>query len=186
MLERLFIFFLLFFGVTVGLVSLYFSSLSGLMGKLGLVGGDLNQAVHTNDFVRNVYEVGTTPQCAWWDSVKAVPQYLFSPADSRVELGLVLAQRRTECGVVYILDGNIERGIYTLLKGLYYERANHLELLRLVEKDTSYCTLFDDHRSYGYIEAYLQSSEGNARDSIAPVFAEVEGLRQSVSERCID
>lgn len=186
MLERIFFALLLFFGITVGVVSLYFSSLAGLMGKLGLVGGDLHQAVHANDLVRNIYEVGTTPSCDWWRSITPVPRYLFSPAKDRIELGLSLASRRIACSVVYTLDGNVERGIYTMIKGLYYERANHLEMLRLVEEDSAYCSLFDPTRSYGYVEAYLGSSEGNARESIWTLFDDTQRLRQKVSERCID
>src|SRR5690242_4542868 len=122
MVERFLISLLLLFGLTVGVVSLYFSSLSGIMGKLGLLGGDLRQAVSANTLVRNVYEVGNPPVCDWWESVQLVPQYLFSPADARIELGLMLATRRIECGVVYTLKGNVERGVYTMIKGLYYER----------------------------------------------------------------
>jgi hypothetical protein len=186
MYKRFLIGLLLFFGIAVGVASLYFSSLSGLMGKLGLVGGDLTQAVQVNDLVRNIYEVGTPPSCDWWRSVASVPQYLFSPASERVALGLTLASYRTQCGIVYTLGGNIERGIYTLVKGLYYERANHLELLRLVETDTTFCELFESARDYGYVEAYLASSEGNAYQSVWTLFDETQRLRQKVLERCID
>lgn len=180
------IFLLLLFGIGVGITSLYFASLAGLMGKLGLIGGDLRQAVRVNELMRSVYEVGTTPSCNWWSSVHDVPRYLFSTQDRRIDLGLELGTKRVECGVIYTLRGNVERGVYTMIKGLYYERANHQEIWRLVEENTENCKLFDHDRGYGYVEAYLEASEGNVRQSVASIFEDVSRLREKVRERCID
>lgn len=185
--KRLLILALVLFGVGVGLTSLYFSSLSGLMGKLGLVGGDLSRAVRVNDLVRNVYEVGSPPECSYWESIKSVPRYLFmSKNGERVSLGLELGERRVGCGINYILDSNYERGIYTIVKGLYYERASHLLMLELVGQSKSNCDLFTPDRNYGFIEAYINSSEGNAERAVSGIYGAVVGLRESVAERCID
>lgn len=183
---KLFVLGLLIFGLGVGLASLYFASLAGIMGKLGLIGGDLRQAVSANELARNIYEVGTSPSCDWWSSVHEVPRYMFLPASERIELGLALGQKRIECGVSYILAGNVERGVYTIVKGLYYERANHQEIWRLVGEDPANCSLFEPDREYGLLEAYLEASEGNTRESVASIFADVARLREKVRERCID
>lgn len=177
---------LLLFGITVGMVSLYFSSILGLMGKLGLVGGDLNQAVRRNDLARAVYEVGVAPQCDPWATVAGVPKYLLAKPVERINLGLQLGKRRMECGMVYTMSGNVEKGIYTMIKGLYYDRVNHHELLKLVEEDRGNCKLYDSGRDYGYVEAYIESSEGNARESVLSLFHDVALLREKVAERCID
>ena len=181
------IFGLLILGTGVFLVSLYFASIAGLRNKLGLVGGDLRTAVHPNELSRGAYEAGGIPTCDFKAAVVPIPQYLVARPEERVQLGLRLGELRIKCGIAYILQGNVDRGVFTLIKGMYYERANSQETLELVEHDRQQCAkLFDAERDYGYVEAFLEASEGNSRSVVESIYSEVRDVRGRVAERCLD
>ncbi|HBD02464.1 MAG: hypothetical protein UX38_C0001G0109 [Microgenomates group bacterium GW2011_GWC1_46_16] len=173
-------------GVSIFVISLYLASITGVMQKMGLVGGDVSRAVKQEVLVEVVAEAGGIPQCDYWEAVKMIPQYLTTSPSRRIKLGLQMGEVRIACGVVYSLQGNVERGVYTLIKGLYYERTNTQELLKLVESDKQNCVLFSADRNYGYVEAFIEASEGNARIAVENLYREVGEVRGSVAERCID
>ena len=97
-----------------------------------------------------------------------------------------LGQERIECGVNYIRVGNIERGVYTLVKGLYYLRNRYIELRRIVEQDHAKCQLLGQYPYETWVEAYLVASEGNAHQVVLEIYKQVEIERVRVEELCIE
>lgn len=176
-------FVLLLVGFGVFLFSLYVASVSGLMNKIGLIGGDLRQSVDTNKLYRGMQEYGGVTACRWWDTTKLIPIYLFKDKDERVELGRELGKERRNCAYNYLLAGNTERGVYTLLKGLKYERANLEVLLKIVEVDKAKC-LIEEVLNYGDIEAYLEAADGSAGIVIQKEYDEIGNMRNRLDEMC--
>lgn len=174
---------LLLIGVGVFLFSLYVASLSGLMSKLGLVGGDLRQELDTNKLYRGLMEVGGIPNCDWWETTKTIPEYIFTPKNKRIKLGLEVGKKRRNCAINYVLNGNVERGVYTMLKGVRYERLNLLELERGVLRDKTKCIEYNP-RDYGDIEVFIESSRGNVRSVIYKEYEEISQIRSRLEESC--
>lgn len=177
---------LLVVGMAIFFLSLYTASLAGLRRQLGLVGGDLRLSVDVPRLYRGIIEVGTVPQCAYWQSIVPVPRYIFAKEGEKLELGKVLAYRRIECAIDYTLSGNIERGVYTLLKAIRYQQAGLLLLEKGIANDKKMCNLYQSNSAFGYIEAYLEASTGSVRGTIEREYAELQRLAGQVVEMCAD
>ncbi len=178
--------FLILMGVGVGIVSLYMASLSGVMGKMGLYGGDFSQSVRKNDLARALILQKQSVECGVWQAVAPVPSYLFSSGEQRVELAKSLGGKRIICGVVSVRDGNTERGVYTIMKGLYYLRSHYDEMRVIVERDKSKCEILGSPEYERWIESYLMATEGRVYDVVLELYKEVEGSRGRVEELCGD
>lgn len=178
--------FLVAFGCMVGVISLYYSSLSGVMSKLGLLSGDPSTLIDRNELARGMRGIGGTLTCDYWGAVSLSPHYLLTPAAERIQLGAMLGYKRMECGVVYGLSGNVERSVYTFLKGLYYLRSSYLTYLELVSRDPSICAAYRFPAITPMLATYIASTRGNARSAVEPVVAHIIELQQKVQERCID
>lgn len=175
---------LLIVGVGVGMVSLYMASLSGVMGKMGLIGGDFSQSVRRNDLARALIWQKQLVECGVWQAAASVPSYLFSSGEQRVELAKSLGGKRIICGVMSVREGNIERGVYTIIKGLYYLRSHYDEMRAIVERDKGKCEILGSPEYERWIESYLMATEGRIYDVVLELYKEVEGSRARVSELC--
>lgn len=171
-------------GIGVGAVSLYMASFSGVMGKMGLIGGDFSQSVRVNDLARALRGQKQSVECGVWQAAAPVPSYLFSSGEQRVELAKSLGGKRIICGVVSVRDGNTERGVYTIMKGLYYLRSHYDEMRAIVERDKSKCEILGSPEYERWIESYLMATEGRVYDVVLELYKEVEGSRARVSELC--
>jgi hypothetical protein len=171
-------------GFLIFLMSLYSASLSGLQRQMGMVSGDVRASIDTNQFYRGLLEVGGVPRCMWWKASSAVPGYIFKAADSRVELGRELGRLRRDCAVGYILKGNAERGIYTLLKSLRYDQVRLLELEREIDRNRESCGQHEIENDYGIVEAYLSASTGSAYSIIEREYRDVGRLQSRLVELC--
>ncbi len=176
--------FLVFSGFLVGFVSLYFSSLSGVMNRLGFVGGDLTREVRVNDLVRGLRDIPDKPSCDFWGAIAPVPSYLFARGEQRIVLGFTLGYDRVVCGTHYIISGNAERGIYTILKGIYYLRSSYLELGKSIPQSPALCMLRGGDTVDPWVAAYLSASRGTAHDVIYNAWREVFEDRAHVAELC--
>ena len=67
---------LVFIGISVGVISLYTASFSGVMAKMGLVGGDFGQSIRVNELARQLKSLGQEIDCGIWNVSKKVPVYL--------------------------------------------------------------------------------------------------------------
>lgn len=177
---------LVFIGCSIGLISLYMASLTGVMNKMGLVGGDFRQAVDQNELARQLRGRDDSLDCSGWAVTRKVPQYLFLGGERRVELALVLGGERIICGMRYIHNGNVERGVYTLIKGLYYLKSHYHEMQTLVRSDSSACRLLGEPTYESWVQAYLLSVQGRIYDVVLNVYHQVEMERAGVSELCLD
>lgn len=177
---------LLLVGVMVGAVSLYSASLTGVMNKMGLVGGDLRQAVDVNELARQLRMTAQTRDCGLWSVTKRIPYYWGLRGEGRIEAAGRLGQERIECGIKYIQAGNVERGAYTLVKGLYYLRNRYSELRSLVEQDKAKCELLGLYPYETWVEAYLVASQGNAHQVVLDIYKQMEIERVRVEELCIE
>lgn len=171
-------------GVGIFLFSLYTASLVGLRRQLGLVGGDLSQSVDVNRLYRGLVEVGTMPSCEYWKSIMPVPRYIFAKPLEKLQLGRELSSGRINCAISYLLAGNSERGVYTMLKALRYDLTGAQILNELAKTDLSICGLLQTNSSYGMVETYLDSVEGNARGIIEREYNEVMRLNRQNAEVC--
>jgi hypothetical protein len=184
--KRLLYVLLVGFGLLVGLISLYYSSLSGVMGKLGLLSGDPSTLIDRNELARGMRGIGGTLSCDYWGAVSLAPHYLLTPPAERIQLGAILGYKRMECGVVYGLAGNVERSVYTFLKGLYYLRSSYLAYFELVARDPTICAAYRFPAITPMLATYIASTRGNARSAVEPVVSHIIELQQKVQERCID
>lgn len=173
-------------GALVGMMSIYWASLSGVMSKMGLVGGDFGQEIDQNALSQSVRSQGEPPDCSVLETMILAPRYLLSRGQERVVLGGELGAARVGCGVRQVQEGNVERGIYTITKGLYYLRSHYGALRSLVQVDDLYCRLLDEGGAEGWVEEYLLASAGRAHDSVYEVYKQVEEARGRVAELCID
>lgn len=175
---------LLIVGVSIFLFSLYTASLVGLKRQLGLVGGDLSQSVDVNQLYRGVVEVGAVPVCDYWRTVASVPRYLLAEGEERLQLGRDLSGARANCAVVYLLEGNTERGVYTMLKALRYESSAAQLLQNWASENKEACQYLQTNTAYGLVEAYLDAVEGSARGIIEREYGEIMRLNRQNAEVC--
>lgn len=173
-------------GVGVGAASLYFASLSGVMNKMGLVGGDFQQSVDQNDLARRLREQSLDQDCSMILALQLVPRYLLSHGQERVTLARDLASARIVCGVRQVQGRNIERGVYTIIKGLYYLKSHYIELRVLVQDDLDQCRLLEERQFESWVEGYLSATGGRAHDVVFEVYKQVEEARSRVEELCMD
>lgn len=171
-------------GIVIFLFSLYTASLVGLRRQLGLVGGDLSQSVDVNRLYRGLVEVGTMPRCDYWKSILPVPRYTFARPIEKLQLGRELSSKRVNCAISYLLSGNSERGVYTMLKAMRYDLTGAQILNDLIRDDKNACGLLQTNSTYGLVETYLDSVEGNARGIIEREYSEVMRLNRQNSEVC--
>lgn len=180
------VFFLVLVGVAVGSMSLYTASLSGVMGKMGLVGGDFGQSIKTNQLARQLMNIPHEEDCRILTVARNIPEYLLSKGEKKIQLAGKLGGERIVCGVMHIQDGNIERGVYTIVKGLYYLKNYYFEMRVIIEADTKKCNLLVEPGYERWVESYLNSTEGRIHEVVLDVYKQVEGERARVEELCLD
>lgn len=177
---------LVMIGIAVGSISLYMASLSGVMGKMGLVGGDFSQSIKVNELARQLMFGDNSTDCSMWNVARNVPSYLFSKGKARVELSGSLGGERIICGVKLVQAGNVERGVYTIIKGLHYLRSHYSEMKILIQKDSAQCQMLATPSYERWVEAYLVSTEGRVHEVVFDVYKQVENARAQVEELCLD
>jgi hypothetical protein len=172
-------------GFLVGAVSLYFASLSGVMSKMGLVSGDFSQAVDKNALARLVLtQKGSTTECGVVSTAVKVPKYFVAGGGEKIALSLELGGERVICGIRHVQSGNVERGVYTLMKGLYYLKGYYIEMRKVVESDRSNCKSMNESDYAPWIEGYLRATEGRVHELVQDVYKQVESERARVDELC--
>lgn len=177
---------LVLIGVGVGCMSLYMASLSGIMAKMGLVGGDFSQAVNYANLDKQLMKQDIRVDCRIVSVAKKIPNYLFSKGSERVDLSGQLGGERIICGVGHVNNRNVERGVYTIVKGLYYLKTHYSEMRILVEKDRESCQLLKNPDYERWVEMYLNSTEGRINEVVLNVYKQVESERARVEELCMD
>lgn len=173
-------------GVMVGALSLYSASVSGVMNKMGLVGGDFSQAINKNELARQLLSEKRDIECGTLQVARNIPGYLFSSGEERVELSGKLGGERIICGVLHVKNQNVERGVYTIVKGLYYLNTHYTELRQIVSADRSQCKLLADPYYERWVESYLVSTQGKINEIVFEVYKQVEDSRSRVEELCVD
>lgn len=173
-------------GLGVGFMSLYMASLSGIMAKMGLVGGDFSQAVNSSELEKQLVRYPSNVDCRITAVAKNIPKYLLSKGSERVVLSGVLGGERIVCGVGYVQRKNVERGVYTIVKGLYYLKTHYGEMRTLVEQDNAQCKLLSNPDYERWVESYLNATEGRIHDVVLDVYKQVESERAHVEELCTD
>lgn len=177
---------LVFLGISVGAISLYTASFSGVMAKMGLVGGDFSQAIDTNELARQLKFQNEDIDCSILQVGKKVPIYLISKGVERVKLSGELGGERIICGVKLVQSGNIERGVYTIIKGLFYLKSHYSEIKILVQNDNSQCQLLTSPKYERWVESYLFSTEGRIHEVVLDIYGQVQSSRAHVEELCLD
>jgi len=177
---------LVLIGLGVGFMSLYMASLSGIMTKMGLVGGDFSQAVNTLELEKQLTKHPSIVDCSIANVAKNVPKYLLSSGNERIVLSGMLGGERIVCGVGYVQRGNVERGVYTIVKGLYYLKTHYSEMRILVKNDHRQCGLLKSPDYERWVESYLNSTEGRINEVVLGVYKQVESERSRVEELCTD
>lgn len=177
---------LILIGISVFGVSLYMASLSGVMSKMGLVGGDFRQAVHTEELEKQVSNIAEATDCSIAAVVQKIPRYLSSRGVERVLLSGDLGGERIICGIGHVRQGNVERGVYTIVKGMYYLKTHYSEMRTLIEQNHANCSLLMTPDYSRWVEAYLGSTEGRIHEVVLNVYKQVESARGHAEELCID
>ncbi|MFH2085468.1 MAG: hypothetical protein ABII21_01605 [bacterium] len=172
-------------GLLVGVVSLYMASLSGVMSKMGLVGGDFSQSIDVNELARQLVGQKEEFSCSVWHVAGHVPGYFFAQGEQKAMLAGQLGGERIICGIRLVQNGNVERGVYTIVKGLYYLKNYYVEMRVLIEKDPKKCNLVES-KYERWVEGYLLATEGRAQEVVFGVYKQVEAARVGVEELCID
>ena len=173
-------------GVGIGVVSLYTASMAGIMAKMGLVGADASRMIDTNELARRTRGVETKYSCDMWSVASKIPAYWGAGGSEKIEKMKEMGETRIECGISYIKAGNVERGVYTMVKGLYYLKNRYLLLRDWVEQDRRACSLNGEHQYESWVEAFLGASQGSAQQVVMKIYKEVEEERARVEEICIE
>ncbi|MFZ2200177.1 MAG: hypothetical protein WAV40_05340 [Microgenomates group bacterium] len=184
--NHLAIFFLICVGVAVGLFSLYTASLSGVMAKMGLYGGDFSNSIKFNELSRRLRNEEDRGNCGVWAVARDIPGYFLAKGVEKIKLGGLLGNERIKCGVRYVQEGNVERGVYTIVKGLYYLKNGYMELKPVVLLDRTQCVHLDSPDFERWVENYLKSTEGRVHDVVYDLYKQVERERAGVEELCLD
>lgn len=185
-MKRGLIYFLVLVGVGVGIVSLYMAALSGVMGKMGLIGGDLSQSIKVNELARQLMFQKENIDCSMLNVVKGIPSYMVSSGEERVRLSGELGGERIICGVKLVQNENIERGVYTIVKGLYYLKSHYGQMRLLVQADHDQCRMLTNPEYERWVEGYLMATEGRVHDIVFDLYKQVERERAGVEELCLD
>lgn len=180
------VYLLVVMGFLVGGMSLYMASLSGVMAKMGLVGGDFRQSIKKNELARQLRGRDEEVDCGIWSVARQVPAYLLSRGEQRVNLAGVLGRERVICGIRLVQSGNVERGVYTLIKGLYYLKDQYAGMRTLVQQDPGKCQLLAKTEYESWVQGYLLATEGRVHDIVFDLYKQVERERVGVEELCID
>ena len=178
--------FLVLIGIVVGMVSLYMASLSGIMTKMGLVGGDFSQSVDTNELARQMMFQKQDKACGVLTVAKHVPRYMLADGEERVRYAGELGGERIICGVRLVQRGNVERGVYTIVKGLHYLRSHYSEMRNLILSNRDKCHLLQSPDYERWVEGYLNATEGRTHELVLNVYNQVESERARVDELCSD
>lgn len=176
---------LVLIGSIVFAISIYMASLTGVMGKMGLVGGDFSQDIDKNELARQMRDK-EEDNCSTWVVLQSVPKYLLSRRELRVVLAGELGEKRVVCGIDLVREGNIERGVYSIIKGLYYLKGKYSEMQQLVRQDNANCNLLDKTEYESLIQGYLRATKGRVHDIVFDLFKQVERERIGVEELCTD
>lgn len=177
---------ILFVGTLVFTMSLYMASLSGVMGKLGLVGGDFSQAINNNELARQLITRNEDAECGLWQTAKHIPGYFMAESSDKIKLSGELGGERIICGVRLVQQHNTERGVYTIVKGLYYLKSQYTEMRLVVERDRAQCKLLTDPDYEQWVEGYLMATEGRVHEVVLDVYKQIESERSRVEELCTD
>jgi hypothetical protein len=177
---------LLVIGGGIGVVSLYTASMAGVMAKMGLLGADAGRMIDVNELARRTRGMKQEYRCDFGSVVSLIPRYWGARGDGRLAIMQKLGEQRIECGINYVKNGNAERGVYTMVKGLYYLKNRYLALRGAVEKERANCELARDHHYEAWVEAYLGASTGNAEQVVLKIYKQVEEERSRVEELCIE
>lgn len=172
-------------GIIVGLVSLYMASLSGVMGKMGLVGGDFSQDIDKNELARQLRDREQL-DCGIWTATRSVPEFLFSEGNRRVVLAGKLGEERVICGLHLVQHGNVERGVYSIIKGLHYLREQYNQMQKIVREDVDECQLLAGTDYDNLIQGYLKATKGRIHDIVFDLYKQVEIERAGVDELCTE
>ncbi len=177
---------LVLIGIGVGLMSLYMASLSGIMAKMGLVGGDFSQAVKYGELDKQLSKQAIDFDCGTLIIAKNIPKYLLSKDGERVVLSSQLGGERIICGIEHVKNKNVERGVYTIVKGLYYLRTHYSEMRVLVQSNNANCQLLKSPDYGRWVEIYLNSTEGRIHEIVLNLYKQIEIERAGVEELCND
>lgn len=173
-------------GTAVFAMSLYMASLSGVMSKMGLVGGDFSQSIDSNELARQLRSQDKSVNCNMWNVTRKIPSYLFSKGEEKIKLSGILGGERIVCGINLVQAGNVERGVYTVIKGLYYLKSHYTEMRVVIESDKNKCQLLTDPTYERSVEGYLMATDGRVHEVVLNVYGEVERSRGRVEELCLD
>lgn len=183
-MKNLLIFLLLLVGCLVAIMSIYMSSISGVMGKMGIVGGDFRHAIDQNELARELLDYPSDVDCGLLQVSKKVPSYLLSKGEDRVLYARELGGERVICGIRHVQRGNIERGVYTIIKGLYYLKGHYEGLRALVEEDGAKCSLLTELQYENWVSGYLIATEGRINDVVREAYGHVLNSKARVAELC--
>lgn len=184
--NKLLVVFMVLVGITVGMASLYMASLSGIMTKMGLVGGDFSQSVDTNELARQMMFQEQEVECSVLAVAKHVPRYMLAQGEEKVRYAGELGGERIICGVRLVQRGNVERGVYTIVKGLHYLRSHYSGMKDLIQDNKDKCSLLQNPDYERWVEGYLNATEGRTHELVFNVYIQVEIERSGVEELCGD
>jgi hypothetical protein len=176
---------LVLIGVAVGSISLYMASLSGVMGKMGLVGGDFSQDIDKNELARQLRDREQL-DCGIWKATKLVPEFLIANGERKIILAGQLGKERVICGISLVQHGNVERGVYSIIKGLHYLSGQYNQMQQIVRKDASKCQLLAGTDYDNLIQGYLRATKGRIHDIVFDLYKQVEIERAGVDELCTE
>ncbi len=182
--NNLLIGFMLVVGFLVGIFSLYSASNTGVMQKMGLYGGEFSNSIKFNELSRRLRNEKDDQDCSLYTIVSDIPGYFLSKREEKIRLGGVLGSKRIICGIRHVQEGNVERGVYAMIKGLYYLKNEYNSLRTIVQQDRTKCELLDSPEFERWVENYLLSSEGRVHEVVYDLYKQVEAERNGVEELC--
>lgn len=175
------IFLLILCGIGVAAVSVYDASLTGVMKKMGLVSGDYSNAYDQGLLAEINDENLQNQKCDFVSAIAHLPEYMMGIGGVKMKLAYDLGNQRILCGYKQLLNKDIERGTYTLLKGMRYIQTGY----EIVEGQNNLCGRENGlFISEPYLVIAIEAASGNARDNLVGASEELSRVMQSVREGC--
>ena len=84
--NNLLVLLLLLIGLMVGTVSLYTASLSGVMAKMGLYGGEFSNSIKFNELSRRLRNEKEVRDCGMFSVTKDIPAYFLADGEKKIKL----------------------------------------------------------------------------------------------------
>lgn len=171
-------------GAVIAIISLYNSSVSGTMEKMGLVGSDFSVSVTEEKLDRAYLTTLSNIKCGLASRVSGAIKYMFSRDDQQGEMSFALGEQRIKCGGSMIASGKVEEGTYEVMKGMGYLETGYNFVSERGEIDLGVCRSLLGNTSDETISKLVEGTNGRVKELIVKRWVELDEVREEAERVC--